>query len=477
MPVTLSSICNSRLISLVAALLATALPTLAYAQASGPAISTVLSLSGSRPQGGVVLGTDGQLYGVSSVTVGGQTGGLVYRVTATGSSVKTVYQLGEGDGIGPQTGLLLASDGLLYGTTHFGITNSLGGPGTVFRIRQDGSDFTTLHEFAVSTTSNQDASPKNTDGAFPDSALVEGSDGLLYGVTRAGGANGTGTVFRIAKDGTSFTTLRVFGAITSAADSGLSANADGAYPVASLIESNGYLYGNTSRGGTNARGVIFRLLPDGSGFQVLHVFSNLTTQTGSTVLVNDDGATLSAALLDGGDGQLYGVAGAGGNKGVGTLFAIAPDGSVFTTLHHFDSPNGSAPSAPMIIGRDGRLWGTTAAGGTNDAGNETTAGTIFAIARDGTGFMKIVSFAGSNGASPNSTMIQLTDTAFVGTTSSGGRCGEGTVFRMGLTGQTVDGDTSCGNSSSGNGGGGATSPLSLVLLLGGGWIVRRKASR
>jgi uncharacterized repeat protein (TIGR03803 family) len=289
------------------------------------------------------------------------------------------------------------------------------------------------------------------------------------------GSNGTGTVYRISKDGTSFTTLHVFGAITSDADSGLTANADGAYPSASLIESNGYLYGNTSRGGTNARGVIFRLHVDGSGFEVLHVFSNLTTQTGSSALTNEDGATPSAALLDGGDGLLYGVAGAGGEKGVGTLFSIAPEGSVFTTLHDFDAPNGSGPTAPLIVGHDGRLYGTTAGGGTNDSGATTTAGTIFSIARDGTGFTKVVSFAGSDGATPGSAMIQLSDSVFVGTTASGGRCGEGTVFSLSLTGDEFEGETSCGSSGgSNNGGGGATSPLGLVLLLGGGWIVGRR---
>jgi hypothetical protein len=138
MPATLSIIRNSRRFPVAATLLlATLFPTLARTQAAEPVVSTVLSLSGSRPQGGVVLGPDGQLYGASSVTVSGQIGGLIYRVKPDGTSVGTVHQLGEGEGIGPQTGLILASDGFLYGTTHFGITSGLAGPGTVFRVRPD----------------------------------------------------------------------------------------------------------------------------------------------------------------------------------------------------------------------------------------------------------------------------------------------------------------------------------------------------
>ena len=133
--------------------------TPAWAQSDDPAVSTVLSFSGSRTLGGVVLGPGGDLYGASSITIGGQAGGLVYKVEPDGGSVSSLYQLGENDGVSPQTGLVLGSDGILYGTTHFGVTATGGGPGTVFSIRPDGTDFTTLHEFVRGDDENQDASP------------------------------------------------------------------------------------------------------------------------------------------------------------------------------------------------------------------------------------------------------------------------------------------------------------------------------
>jgi uncharacterized repeat protein (TIGR03803 family) len=443
---------------------------------SAPAVSTVLSLSGSRTLGGVVLGPDGDLYGASSITIGGQAGGLVFKVEADGGSVSTLYQLGENDGVSPQTGLLLGSDGILYGTTHFGVTATGGGPGTVFSIRPDGTGYTTLHEFVRGDDDNQDASPINTDGAFPDAALIEGSDGFLYGVTRGGGANGTGTVFKIARDGTGFATLHVFGEITSPATENITKNADGAYPAASLLESNGYFYGTANRGGANGRGTVFRLRFDGSGFAVLHVFTNIVAPSGSTVAVNEDGATPVAALLDGEDGLLYGVASVGGAHGVGTVFSMTPDGTVFTTLHDFETNNGSQPSATPTLGTDGKLYGTTSAGGTNSTGTATSFGTIWSMARDGTAFTKVYSFDGTAGASPNSAMLQLSSSAFVGTTSTAGRCGEGTVFRLSLTGETITGQTSCGQDNNNNdSGGGAIDPAWLMLLgLLGCWRVARR---
>ena len=127
----------------------------------------------------------------------------------------------------------------------------------------------------------------------------------------------------------------------------------------------------------------------------------------------------------------------------------------------------------LIVGRDGCRLGMSAGGGTNDSGSTTTAGTIFSIARDGTGFTKVVSFAGSDGATPGSAMIQLGDSVFVGTTASGGRCGEGTVFSLSLTGDAFEGETSAAAQQQGEG---ASFAVGLVLLLASGWIVRRRCA-
>jgi uncharacterized repeat protein (TIGR03803 family) len=202
------------------------------ALAQTPAVSTVFAMSGSRNIDGVVLGPDGALYGAASPS-SSLTGALFYRVGVDGTSADTLYQFGITDGVGPAGALLLGSDNLFYGTAQFSNGGSAVGSGTIFRIAPDGTGFTRLHQFAPSTTNNVNSNPINTDGSSPTGALVEGSDGFLYGVVRFGGPAGTGTLFKIGKDGSGFTVLHAFAAVTSGASATI-VNADGAHPRAGL---------------------------------------------------------------------------------------------------------------------------------------------------------------------------------------------------------------------------------------------------
>lgn len=450
-------------------------PGPARAQTS-PAVSTVFAFSGSQAHSGPIAGPDGALYG-TAVSSTSTTGGLIYRAAPDGTSIRTLYQLRLQDGYTPQAGLVLGSDGVFYGATRLGNPVETNTSGTIFRIATDGSGFQTLHRFANYTATNQNSSAINADGAFPESDLVEGSDGYLYGVTRAGGANGTGVVFKLAKDGSDFRVLHEFGAITSATDSGIVANGDGASPVGVLVAAaDGFFYGATSVGGVNGRGTIYRLQFDGTGFQSLYAFA-ATTVSGTNLPTNAGGSTPFAGLVDGQDGLLYGTAGQGGANGSGTLFAIAPDGSVFTVLHEFDATNGTQPSGALTLGRDGRLYGTTFSGGTNSSGSATNAGTIFAMARDGTGFSRLHAFEQGEGTNPIGALLQLSDSVFVGVTQNGARCSQGTLYRLSLGGDKISGNTSCGQRK--DDGGGAISPGFLLLLglLGGLRQVRRGRPR
>lgn len=442
------------------------LPALAAAQAT-PAVSTIVAFNGSFPQSPPILGTDGALYGTTSAS-SSVTGGLIYRTTVDGTDVQTIYQLALTDGYQPQGGLLLRGDGRLYGTTRLGDVYQASTTGTIFSLAQDGSGYTTLHRFAAFTSRNTKLGPINTNGAYPESALVEGSDGFLYGVTRNGGPNGTGVVFKISPDGTGFQVLHAFSAITSAENSSFLENADGASPLDGVIEgADGYFYGVTYEGGANGRGTIYRLKFDGSGFQTLHVFSATTTVEG--IAVNVDGTFPAAGLTDGGDGTFYGTAASGGPDGLGTLFAISPDGSTFNVLHDFVATGGSRPGGALLLGDDGRLYGTTTAGGTDSAGALRNFGTIFAIARDGTGHTKLHDFDNENGVGPNGKLVRLSATALAGITSGGGDCGQGTLYYFSFTGDTVEGNTRCGRRKNYDSGGGSTGPALLLLLglLGG----------
>lgn len=198
-----------RLVSLAALV---ALP-FASAVAVDPAVSTVAAFNGSLPAGNIVVGNDGAIYGTTAPSTTAS-GGLVYRVVPDGSSVTTIHQINKDtEGQTPQAGLMIASDGKFYGTTKFGITGTFDTSGTIFRLNQDGSSFEILHRFAPFTDANSAASPKNTNGAYPGSELIEGPDGRLYGATGAGGANGTGVIYSLNKDGSGFQVLHVFSAL------------------------------------------------------------------------------------------------------------------------------------------------------------------------------------------------------------------------------------------------------------------------
>ncbi len=158
-------------------------------------------------------------------------------LAAPGASAQTfeVLHAFENPPGNPFAGLVKGSDGALYGTTYSGGTS---GYGTVFKIGEDGSGFTTLHNF-------------NSNGAYPYAALVS-SGGVLYGTTLEGGTSGNGTVFKIGEDGSGLT-LHNFNFT------------NGANPSAALVSSGGVLYGTTYEGGPLGGGVVFRLVDGADG--------------------------------------------------------------------------------------------------------------------------------------------------------------------------------------------------------------------
>jgi len=440
---------------------------------AAPAVSTAVAFSLSSTAGNLVKGADGAFYGTAN-PVTSVAGGIIWRATADGSDVRTLYQFNpENDAVTPGGGLLLASDGLFYGTTKFGKGTESGGAGTIFKIAPNGTGFAIIHRFAPVTATNIDFNAVNTNGAYPEAELIEGHDGMLYGVARAGGENGTGTIFRIQRDGTGFQVLRVLDKNTAAASSGLVVNADGAAPAGQLLQdADGYLYGTASSGGTNGYGTAFRLAADGTGFQVLHHFTTPTTANG--VSKNPDGITPLAGLTDGGDGYLYGVASQAGPNGYGTIYSIKLADLSFGVLFGFSNTDGARPVAELTRGTDGKLYGTTVGGGEVTAGTASTLGTFFSIDGTGSNFTTLHDFESKDGTGPGSRVIQQADGVFYGLTGSAGNCGYGTLWRYSAAGDTVTGNTKCGQKKSNQKGGGGVG-LVVLALLGGLGLYRRRA--
>src|SRR5258705_7930075 len=128
-------------------------------------------------------------------------------------------------------------------------------------------------------------------------------------------------------------------------------------------------------------GTLFSLDGNGNNFKKLHDFDDLT------------GANPFQAITQGPDKTLYGTAAMGGALTFGTIFKINPDGTGFTKLLDFDDAvnKGLAPYAALLVGQDGRLYGTTNGGGSNNNG------TMFSFNTDGSGFKKLFDFGGTNG--------------------------------------------------------------------------------
>jgi len=331
--------------------------------------------SGYRPLTGLVQDADGRLYGTTS-DGGAHRRGTIFGLNPDGSGFAVLYHLQEWAGQ-----LLLASDGVLYGTS---ISSS------IFKLNRDGSGFQWLKTF-----------DPGTEGSWLG-GLIEGPSGLLYGVGTYGGLYGGGTVFSIQRSGAGFAILQH-----------LNSPETGAAPSGRLMHgSNGRIYGITRSGGRNGHGTIFSLNPNGFGFTVLLHFDSLT-------------GVSAGGLTEGPDGRIYGIASNGGGE---ALYRINLDGTGFTTLHSTDWMRGL--NTPLTFGTDGSLYGAAMFGGYYES-----SGGIYKLNPDGTGFTVIKHLSrgadlSQDGGVPAAGLVQGPTGELYGTAAKGGHFGGGTVFKV-----------------------------------------------
>lgn len=205
---------------------------------------------GITPSGTLVVegdcgGASCAVYGVTNVG-GIANHGIVYRVVWDGASwtQEVLHRFVGSDGSRPLGGLILASDGLLYGTTNGDNASSGGGlkrVGSVFRMSTDGSTFEALHSFTG-----------NDDGCAPSATLAEAGDGWVYG-TAAGGffcqqmPGWWGSLFRVEIATGAFEVLHTFD------------RWNGATPRGALLPASNGLLGTTWAGGPKGGGVLFAI--------------------------------------------------------------------------------------------------------------------------------------------------------------------------------------------------------------------------
>jgi uncharacterized repeat protein (TIGR03803 family) len=289
----------------------------------------------------------------------------------------------------------LISDGtFLYGMTVNGGTgmcsNGCDGSGVIFKIKPDGTGYVKLHDF------------DSINARSPVGSLV--FDGVfLYGMTQEGGTNNLGTLFKIKSDGTGYSKLIDFAGATN-----------GKYPTGKLLYDGTFLYGTTFQGGTNNIGIVFKIKPDGTGFNKLLDFDG----------ANGENPYCASFISDG--TFLYGTTTNGGlSNGNGTIFKIKPDGSGDSVLHSFAGsyPNGdgSFPTGSLIF--DGTfLYGATQSGGINDFG------VAYKVKPDGTGYSSVHDFT-INEYSPVGSLFS--DGRFLyGMTTAGGVNGMGILYKV-----------------------------------------------
>ena len=367
----------------------------------------------------------------------------------TGPSIATIHSFNHAtEGAGPWHTPVWGTDGYMYGTTDAGgnlscaYVSSLSGCGTIYKSDTSGN-VTTLHTFS------------GTDGAYPAASLVATPSGTFYGTTEYGGANtsqcdvggtstaaGCGSVFSYSAT-TGFTRLFSFGPFSSPLGVG---------PQASLVETGGNLYGETEAGGnTSCSGT----LGTGTGSGCGAIFSVSGSNVGSALhtFSGSEGAYPVTGLLLQSDGNFYGTTTGGGTLtcssyatlGCGTVFQMTPSGSI-KTLHPFTKVDGAAPESSLILGTDGKMYGTTLFGGSTTCSGGAQwqgCGTVFKIDTTGN-FTSLHSFSGPDGAYP-ATLMQASDGYFYGTTESGGATactgrygpGCGTIFRMDSSGNVT----------------------------------------
>jgi len=306
------------------------------------------------------------------------------------------------------------TDGNLYGTTFSGGANSAG---TLFKMTPAGA-LTTIFSFCV-------IKPGCNDGSGPSDvgALALGTDRNFYGSTQSGGPTGHGTVFKTIPGGTQ----EILSGLCFQPNC-----TDGGIDYTGLVRgADGNFYGTTSAGGANDNslcpgdgvspgcGTVFKITPSVPvTFTVIYSFCSQTNCP--------DGDFPETALLSAADGNLYGMTGAGGANGFGTIYKITLGGKL-TVLHNFASTENGCSNwcAPLIQATNGNFYGTAFGAGAS------RNGIVFKMTPAGA-FTTIYNFCSqtncADGANPNA-LMQATDGNLYGAAWDGGS-GSGTLFRI-----------------------------------------------
>ena len=342
----------------------------------------------------LVLAADGKLYGTASSGGNNNKGGL-FRFDPADNTCTILYSF-DGTVSSSSKGLMQAANGKLYGmTTSLGNNNN----GTIFEFDLTSNTYTVLYDF------------DGTNGRSPDGVLVQDVNGKLYSTSVYGGYNDNngGLIFEFNLTGNKYTSVYKFGGTLN-----------GSYPNGGLLQSyTGKVYGMTQFGGVNDRGVIFTV------DAIQHTFTKLYD------FESTNGTSPNGSLVQGADGKLYGMANGGAN-GMGVIFQLDPVTHAYTKRYEFDGSQGAYPAADgsLIRASNGKLYGITVGGGVSDKG------VIFEFDPAIGGCTKRYDFNGASGEAVDGTIMQAANGKLYGTTYSGGSNDGGVIFEFDPTSYT-----------------------------------------
>ncbi len=311
---------------------------------------------GGFPQGGLVADAKGaKMYGLTT-SDGADHNGVIFEIErVNGSWTQTpIYTFtGGADGGVPQAGLMIDSNGNLYGTTYQGgNAQAPNGYGTVFKLRR----YKGTWKYIVLWTFSG-----GNDGGWPSGRLTMDAAGNIYGTATEGGTGVVGNVFELSQPQNGGKTW------TESVLYNFTGNNDGGEPMGNvLLGSDGNIYGTTAGYGEYNNGVVYKLTPNNGTWtqSILHAF-----QGGSDGEVPRDG------LIQDANGTLYGTT-AGFAESYGNVFSLATDGSNYNVLYNVPKCScftGNGPWQTVSMDSTGALYGATLADGDN------ANGTIFKL--------------------------------------------------------------------------------------------------
>ena len=263
--------------------------------------------------------------------------------------------------------------------------------------------------YSISDTGNYAVIASGLDSSY--SPLTQGTDGNFYGTTKAGGAQEEGSVFVVSPTGT-YTQLYSF--------CGKSCEGP-ALPLGALVQgTDGNFYGTTAEGGSNNTGTIYKITSAGA----LTIVDSVCDGSGCA-----EGSSPNGALVQGSNGNFYGVTEDGGGGGHGEIFEVTPSGTA-TVLYSFCGLQclaGGAPFGPLVEDAAGNFYGINIDGGAN------SHGTVFQLTPSGS-LNTLYSFCSqtgcTDGSSPQGGLTLGSDGNLYGVTETGGTEDDGVVYQI-----------------------------------------------